>query len=57
MLVAGDAVATEEHLAAGKVIAPVFNLEQAQESFREAVEIADVIVCGRDNAVLNPMRR
>jgi len=50
-------VATEEHLAAGKVIAPVFNLEQAQESFREAVEIADVIVCGRDNAVLNPMRR
>ena len=57
VLVAGDAVATEEHLAAGKVIAPVFNLEQAQESFREAVEIADVIVCGRDNAVLNPMRR
>ncbi|MBM4099510.1 MAG: MBL fold metallo-hydrolase [Planctomycetes bacterium] len=57
VLVAGDAVATSEHLAAGKVISPVFNLEQSQESFREAVEIADLIVCGRDNAVVNPLRR
>jgi|LauGreDrversion4_2_1035121.scaffolds.fasta_scaffold378125_2 glyoxylase-like metal-dependent hydrolase (beta-lactamase superfamily II) len=57
VLVAGDAVATYEHLAAGKVITPVFNLEQAQDSFAEAIEIADLIVCGRDNAVLNPMRR
>lgn len=57
VLVAGDAVATSEHLAVGKVISPVFNLEQAQESFREAVEIADLIVCGRDNAVVNPLRR
>ena len=57
VLVAGDAVATHEHLAAGKVISPVFSLEQAQESFREALEIADVLVCGRDNAILNPMRR
>ena len=57
VLVAGDAVATGEHLGAGKVISPVFNLEQAQESFREAVEIADFVVCGRDNAVLNPLRR
>lgn len=57
VLVAGDAVATHEHLDEGKVIAPVFNLEQAQESFREAVEIADVIICGRDNVALNPMRR
>ncbi len=57
VLVAGDAVATSETLERGKVISPVFNLEQAQESFKEAVEIADVIVCGRDNAVLNPLRR
>jgi hypothetical protein len=57
VLVAGDAVATGEHLGAGKVISPVFNLEQAHESFREAVEIADFVVCGRDNAVLNPLRR
>jgi len=51
VLVAGDAVATHEHLSEGKVISPVFNLEQAQESFKEAIEIADWIVCGRDNAI------
>ena len=57
VLVAGDAVATSEHLESGKVISPVFNLEQAQESFKEAIEIADLLVCGRDNLVPNPMRR
>ncbi|MFO0783932.1 MAG: MBL fold metallo-hydrolase [Phycisphaerales bacterium] len=57
VLVAGDAVATQEHLDEGKVINPVFNLEQAQESFREAIEIADLIICGRDALVVNPMRR
>lgn len=57
VLVAGDAVATVECLERGKVISPVFNLAQAQESFKEAVEIADIIVCGRDNAVPNQMRR
>jgi len=57
VLVAGDAVATEEHLHAGQVILPCFDLEQAKASLAEAAEIADVIVCGRDNAVLNPSRR
>jgi glyoxylase-like metal-dependent hydrolase (beta-lactamase superfamily II) len=57
ILIAGDAVATQEHLDEGKVLTPVFNLEQAMESFREAVEIADIIVCGRDNVVANPLRR
>jgi glyoxylase-like metal-dependent hydrolase (beta-lactamase superfamily II) len=57
VLVAGDAVASYEHLAEGKVLSPVFSLEQAQESFKEVIEIADLIVCGRDNVVQNPMRR
>lgn len=57
ILVAGDVVATQEHLEEGKVIHTVSNLEQAQESFREAVEIGDMIICGRDNLVPNPMRR
>lgn len=57
VLVAGDAIATQEHLDEGKVTSPVFNLQQAQESFREAVEISDMIVCGRDNVIPNPMRR
>jgi misacylated tRNA(Ala) deacylase len=34
-----------------------FNLPEVPDGFKEAVEIADVIVCGRDNAVLNPLRR
>ena len=55
-LIAGDAVATVEHLAAGQVLSPAFDLEAARESFAEAVEIADWIVCGRDNLVPNQTR-
>jgi glyoxylase-like metal-dependent hydrolase (beta-lactamase superfamily II) len=50
-LIAGDAVATVEHLGAGQVLTPCFDLEAARESFAEAIEIADWIVCGRDNLV------
>ncbi len=56
-LIAGDAVATVEHLAAGQVISPCYDLEAARESFSEALEIADWIVCGRDNIVPNQSRR
>jgi hypothetical protein len=48
-LIAGDAVPTAEHLSAGQVISPCFDLEAARESFKEAIEIADWIVCGLDN--------
>lgn len=57
VLVCGDAVATMEHLVQGKVLAQSASLEQAQESFAEAVEIADVLILGRDNIALNPIRR
>ena len=57
LLVAGDAVATVEHLEEGKVIAPCFDVQQARESLAEAVEIADLIVPGRDNLCANPVRR
>ena len=50
-LIAGDAIATAEHLAAGQVVSPCFDLEAARESFKEAIEIADWIVCGRDNLI------
>lgn len=50
-LIAGDAVPTAEHLSTGQVISPCFDLEAAHESFKEAIEIADWIVCGRDNAI------
>jgi len=56
VLICGDAIATIEHLEQGKVLPYCLDVEQAQESFREAIEIADVIVPGRDNLVPNPLR-
>ena len=57
VLVCGDAVATREHLEQGKVLPSCFNVEQAQESFGEAVQIADLLIPGRDNISLNPLRQ
>lgn len=57
VLIAGDAVATEEHLEQGRVQRGSYDVEQSQESLREAIEIADVIVPGHDNVILNPTRR
>jgi glyoxylase-like metal-dependent hydrolase (beta-lactamase superfamily II) len=57
VLIAGDAVATIEHLEQGKVLPSCASLVQAQESFKEAIEIADVLIPGRDNIMLNPMRQ
>jgi glyoxylase-like metal-dependent hydrolase (beta-lactamase superfamily II) len=56
-LVAGDAVPTVEHLSAGQVMSPCYDLEAARESFSEAIEIADWLVCGRDNLIPNQSRR
>lgn len=56
-LIAGDAVATVEHLEQGRVLRGAFDLEQAQESFLEAVEIADLLVPGYDNLTPNRTRR
>ncbi len=49
-------MATSEHLEQGQVLASSWNREQALESFKEAIEIADVLVLGRDNAIPNPIR-
>jgi len=57
VLICGDAVATGEHLRQGKVLPHCTNLEQAMESFKEAIEIADVLIPGRDNLLFNPLRR
>ncbi len=56
-LIAGDAVATAEHLRAGRVLRGAGDIDQAQESLMEAVEIADVIIPGHDNLTFNPTRR
>lgn len=56
-LVAGDAVATQEHLEQGRVLRGVFDAQQARDSLLEAIEIADIIIPGHDNIVVNPSRR
>ena len=56
IVIAGDAIATGEHLSEAKVLPVCSDVELAQESFREIIEIADVIVPGRDNVQLHPLR-
>lgn len=56
-VVCGDAIPTVEHLEEGKILPNAADLERARESFEEAVEIADLIVLGRDNVVVNPTKR
>lgn len=57
VLVCGDAAPTVEHLEQGRVLNESSDVESAKRSLAEAVEIADVLVLGRDNAVNNPVRR
>ena len=55
-LIAGDTVATREHLEAAQVLPHCWDREQAQDSFKDVIEIADIIVPGRDDLLLNPTR-
>jgi glyoxylase-like metal-dependent hydrolase (beta-lactamase superfamily II) len=57
VLACGDAIPTFEHLSQGKVLPHSASVPQAQESFREAVEIGDVLILGRDNVAMNPLKR
>jgi len=50
-------VATMEHLEQGRVLRGCYDTEQARESLIEAIEIADVIIPGHDNIIVNPSRR
>lgn len=54
VLVAGDAVPTQEHFLAGQVLPESYNIQQAGESLREAYEIADLVIPGHDNVFINP---
>lgn len=56
-LICGDAIPTVEHLEQGKVLQDAADVALAQESFTEAIEIADFLVLGRDNVVVNPTKR
>jgi glyoxylase-like metal-dependent hydrolase (beta-lactamase superfamily II) len=54
VLLAGDAVPTQDHFLAGQVLPDAYDIEGAQESMREVYEIADLIVPGHDNVFVNP---
>lgn len=54
ILVAGDAVPTQEHFLAAQLLPNTRDIEQAGESIREVYEIADLVVPGHDNIFINP---
>jgi N-acyl homoserine lactone hydrolase len=54
IVVAGEAVPTQEHFLAGQVLPESWDIKQAQESLREVYEIADQIIPGHDNIFSNP---
>ena len=56
-VVCGDSIATAEHLEKGMVLKQCYDMEKARVSFQEVLEIADIIIPGRDNIVINPLRR
>ena len=57
IMVASDAVPTIEHLEAGQVLQNCSDIQAAQESLREVVEIADLLIPGRDGLIPNPLRK
>jgi glyoxylase-like metal-dependent hydrolase (beta-lactamase superfamily II) len=57
VVICGDAMPTVEHLRQGKVLPSCYDVEQAQESFAEVIQIADILIPGRDNVTVNPIRR
>lgn len=56
IVIAGPAALTREHVEKGMVWAHCADKDQAMESLRDLLELADVIVPGFDNVVLSPRR-
>ncbi|MCC6428468.1 MAG: hypothetical protein IT435_16820 [Phycisphaerales bacterium] len=56
-IICGDAIPTIEHLEQGMILPNAFNVDQARQSMAEAIEIADLLVLGRDNMAINPTKR
>lgn len=54
LLIAGDAVPTQDHFLAGQVLPDAADIRAAQESLGEVYEIANQIVPGHDNIFMNP---
>lgn len=56
VLVCGDAIPTQDHLERAEIPRAAADNTNARSAFAEAVEIADLLVLGRDNVVLNQTR-
>ncbi len=56
-LVCGDAIPSFEHLEQGKIVPWAMDVDAARRSFEEAIEVADLLILGRDNLVVNPTKR
>ena len=54
IVLAGDAVPTQDHFLAGQVLPDAYDIRQAQESLGEIYEIADLVIPGHDNLFMNP---
>src|SRR5688500_19100930 len=54
VLLAGDAVPTQDHFLAGQVLPDAYDIKQSQESLQEVYDIADLIIPGHDNVFVNP---
>ena len=52
-VICGDAIPTIEHYEQARVLTHAKNPEMAIESYKEAVEIVDMLILGRDNLILN----
>jgi len=54
VLIAGDAVATQDHFLAGQILPDAYDVGSAREALQEVYEIADLIIPGHDNIFVNP---
>ena len=56
IIIAGDAALTAEHLLRGQVWEGCSDREQAMESLKDILELADIVIPGHDNVMISPQR-
>ncbi|MFP3937247.1 MAG: MBL fold metallo-hydrolase [Phycisphaerae bacterium] len=56
IVIAGDAAITTDHISHGQIWQGCADTDQAGESLRDILEIADIIIPGHDNVMLSPRR-
>ncbi|MBK9188451.1 MAG: hypothetical protein IPM33_05785 [Phycisphaerales bacterium] len=57
VLICGDAIPTQDHLESGRIQPGAADIDKARASLEDALEVADLMVLGRDNIVVNPAAR